>query len=131
MFASHHVCSLFYPIITNRSFEAFSCYTFGDGTRWLISDVSIQCDTWKHTQAKAFALAAILIYPVGCFLLNGALLFAAREDIRKQRKTPLSSAISFLYEEYQPEWFWWELAEWPGGSSLLAFWWLHRLNVAQ
>ena len=30
---------LCYPIITNKSFEAFSCYSFDDGSRWLIADV--------------------------------------------------------------------------------------------
>ena len=36
------IAFLCYPIITNRSFEAFSCYEFADGSRWLITDVSIR-----------------------------------------------------------------------------------------
>ena len=102
---------LCYPTITNISFEAFSCYAFDDGTRWLISDVSIQCDTAQHRHAKASAWAAIAVYPAGCILLNSYLLLMARNDIHAARLTRRTRAIAFLYQEYVPSWYAWELAE--------------------
>jgi hypothetical protein len=86
---------LTYPFITNISFEAFSCYHFDDGTKWLITDVSIECGTAQHERVKAFAWAAVVIYPVGCFLLNSYLLLTARGDILQERRTLLTRAISF------------------------------------
>jgi hypothetical protein len=112
---------LLYPIITNQSFEAFSCYTFDDGSRWLISDVSIQCDTSEHTRAVTLAWLAVAIYPIGCFILNGCLLTAARWDIRARRKTPLTEAISFLYSEFERQWYAWELCEMGRRLVLVGF----------
>merc|ERR1719409_400099 len=52
-----------------------------------------------------------MIYPVGLLVFNWALLFSAREAIKSGRTTPLSTAIQFLYIEYEPLYYWWELAE--------------------
>ena len=79
--------------------DAFPCYEFIE-SEWLKADVSIQCGTGEHDDAKALAWAAILIYPVGLLVLNGALLFAARRAIRNDKPTTLSHAIDFLHREY-------------------------------
>ena len=49
-----------YPVVTNLAFEAFPCYTFIEG-EWLKADVSIQCGTSKHDQARRLAWTAILL----------------------------------------------------------------------
>ena len=36
---------LLYPLIANVAFEAFSCYKLNDGSRFLIKDVSINCNS--------------------------------------------------------------------------------------
>ena len=36
--AALRIIFLCYPVITNRAFEAFSCYRFLDGSSWLITD---------------------------------------------------------------------------------------------
>ena len=76
-----------------------------------MNSVTIQCGTSKHSDAKALAWAAILIYPVGLLVLNGALLFAARHAIATGKHTLLSRSIAFLYREYEVHLFWWELVE--------------------
>ena len=101
---------LSYPIVTNVAFEAFACFTFTE-SEWLKADVAVECGTAEHDKAKALAWVAIILYPIGLLALNGALLFAARGAIVMNRPTPLSRAIAFLYREYLPHIFWWELVE--------------------
>lgn len=113
---------IFYPIVTNTAFEAFSCYTFDENTNYtsafLVSDVNIACSLpWGpteqegHTTVTIVAFAAVVIYPIGLILLNGVLLFSARDAIRSGKSTPLSRATAFLHREYEPAFYWWELVE--------------------
>ena len=92
-----------YPIVTNVACEAFSCFRFLDGSAFLIADVSIQCDTKEHANAKALAVVAIIIYPVGLFLVNATFLYSARRAILSKRPTSLSRVCAFLHREYQHE----------------------------
>jgi hypothetical protein len=100
-----------FPIVTNVAFEAFSCYSFDDGTEWLISDVSVECYSPEHDLIQSIATIAICVYPIGLMVLYGTLLGFARRTIQSGRRTALSVAISFLHQEYEPQFFWWELAE--------------------
>jgi hypothetical protein len=100
-----------YPIVTNVAFAAFSCFQFEDGRGWLIADVSIECYTSAHDAIKAWAVLAILAYPIGLFVLNGTLLYCARAAIQTSTPTPLSAAVVFLFREYNVSYFWWELME--------------------
>ena len=103
------IAFLTYPIVTQIAFEAFSCFTFEDGTGFLIADVLIECNTARHTHAKALASIAILIYPVGLFVLNAVLLYNVRAAIRSGKRTPLSRTLFFLHREYAVDYFWWYL----------------------
>jgi hypothetical protein len=96
---------LLYPLIANVAFEAFSCYpAFDDGSRYLIVDVSILCDLTTVEYARLYATAwlAVGVYAFGLLAVNAALLFCARKAILKQKPTPLSCAIKFLYSEFEP-----------------------------
>ena len=101
---------LAYPLVTNVAFEAFMCYDFG-GADCLRADVAIRCQTPEHDRAIALAVVAIILYPVGLFVLTSALLYKARHDIRAGRATPISRATAFLHREFLPSLFWWELVE--------------------
>lgn len=116
---------VFYPIVTNTAFEAFSCYTFDDGTNYtrayLVSDVSIECtppwggntyNEW-HTTVTIVAYAAVALYPVGLIVLNGVLLFAARKAIQSGKPTALSRATAFLHREFEPQFFYVRIHEDP------------------
>ena len=100
-----------YPIVTQEAFKAFPCYTFDAGepteTSWLRADVSIECYTDDHTSAKALALLAIVLYPLGLLLLFARLLYLARGAITSGRPTPLSTALGFLHREFEPRFYWW------------------------
>lgn len=116
---------LLYPIVANCAFEAFSCYEFDLDTNfttsYLVSDVSIECSTpWggtkyndEHMKVTIVALLAVGLYPVGLIILNGALLFCAREAILAGKSTTLSRATAFLHREFEPWAFWWELVSQP------------------
>ena len=72
---------LAYPIVTNVAFEAFSCFEFEGDSSWLIADVSIECGTDEHLQAKSLAWVAIALYPIGLILLSAMLLLRERHAI--------------------------------------------------
>jgi len=101
---------LAFPLVTNVAFEAFYTYRFED-SEWLRADVTIQVGTSKYDRARMLAWLAILLYPFGCLVLCATLLFAARRAILMGKPTALSRAISFLYQEYEAHFFWWELVE--------------------
>lgn len=81
-------------------FCAVSCFEFDDGSRWLISDVRIECDTSEHHRAQRFAWLCIGVYPIGLFALNCLLLLRCRDDILRGRRTALTRATSFLHREF-------------------------------
>jgi len=106
---------LAYPLVTNVAFEAFPCHEFkeGDGLfrSWLRADVEVECGTAAHGQVVAIAVLAIIVYPIGLLVLCAALLVRARAAIRSRRETALSRAIAFLWRDYEPHMWWWELVE--------------------
>mgnify|MGYP001210425638 CR=1 FL=1 len=72
---------LLYPLVTNVAFEAFPCYGFENSDGYLAADVSIKCGSGEHNSAKALAIGAILLYPIGLLVLNGALLVASLTSV--------------------------------------------------
>jgi hypothetical protein len=108
---------LIYPLVTTTAFEAFSCYEFEqDRFSVLIADVSITCTTNGEKtadlrQVQALAVLAICMYPVGLLVITGGLLFHERRLIRARRSTLVSDAIRFLYIEYEPWAYWWEVSD--------------------
>lgn len=102
---------LLYPLVTNAAFEGFPCYEFEGGRGWLIADVTIECRTPQHDRARLLAWAAVFLYPVGMWLGCLLLLVRSSKAIMSGVETPLSRACSFLYREYDPSIFWWELMD--------------------
>jgi hypothetical protein len=102
-----------YPLIANVAFEALSCHrAFDDGTTFLIADVDIECRSdYYHSRVLPRAWASIAIFCFGLLAFNGVLLFSARRAIVHKKPTALSRAVSFLYNDYKPWAFWWELLE--------------------
>ena len=132
--AALRIAFVAYPIVSLVAFEAFSCYTFEDGSGWLVADVAIACQSERHRTAKTLAWVAIAFYPVGLLALNAALLFMARHAIRLQKPSKASAALAFLHREYALEFYWWELME-MGRRFLLVglfvIWPFHQGSVMQ
>eukprot|EP00519_Triparma_laevis_P016028 CAMPEP_0182496482 /NCGR_PEP_ID=MMETSP1321-20130603/5116_1 /TAXON_ID=91990 /ORGANISM="Bolidomonas sp., Strain RCC1657" /LENGTH=509 /DNA_ID=CAMNT_0024700111 /DNA_START=391 /DNA_END=1920 /DNA_ORIENTATION=+ len=97
------------------AFSTFFCTTYGDDkTRWLIADKSIDYDSSFHKKFKFVSYAAILIYPVGIPTLYAYQLFKHREAIKdyKNRKTNNEiKHIAFLWRDYRPQYWWFEIYE--------------------
>ena len=90
--------------MTTAAFEGFPCYEFEGGRGWLIADVSIECGTPTHQTWLSWL--AVVIYPIGLWAITFVLLvFSARH-----RDSPLTVACSFLYKEYDDQYYWWELS---------------------
>jgi len=89
--------------VTNTAFEAFPCTRpFDDGRKWLVADVSIECDTAAHDEATLLAWIAVIVYPFGFWFLTLNLLTRASPAIAGGYNTRLSDATSFLHAEYNP-----------------------------
>ena len=55
---------IMYPLVATKAFEAFPCYEFTSSS-YLRADVAIEGFSPEHDQAKALAIVAIIMYPVG------------------------------------------------------------------
>ena len=73
--------------------------TFNTEGLWLKEDVSIRCGSEEHEALRAMAIVAVLLYPIGLFLLEAGLLFTARCAILTNKHTVMSRSIAFLYQE--------------------------------
>ena len=67
----------------------------------------VECGLPQHDAIKLLAWAAIIIYPIGFFVICAVLLMKARKAIVEGIETPLSRSIAFLHKEYDPICFWW------------------------
>ena len=104
---------LLYTTVNLRAFEAFRCYDFGaaDG-RWLMADVQVACESAEHYAIQLWAWVAIVVYPIGWTITTFMLLITARKAILgEQRPTGLRHALRFVFDEYEPSYFWWEVLE--------------------
>ena len=108
------MCLLFYafPIVFSRALRALDCEKFDDGTRFLRSDYSLDCnDSDEYDRVVSLAWVAIALYPVCVPLLYLVLLLSARKAIITEQPTDLSRSLAFLHHDYAPSMFWWEMVE--------------------
>ena len=103
---------LVYPVVTQVAFESFPCYEFDNGaSAYLKADVNIDCNADEYGSAKGLAWIAIILYPIGLWMVNFVLLMKCRRALLAGQETSLTRATAFLHKEYDPICFWWELAE--------------------
>ena len=102
---------LAFPMVSSLAFQAFSCEYFDDGTRFLRADYSLNCDTDEYDAVMNLAWAAIVLYPLAIPLVCLVLLLSTRKAILTEQPTPLSRALAFLHQDYEPSMFWWEIVE--------------------
>jgi hypothetical protein len=104
-----------YPKVTLVAFEGFPCYEFvvssTETRHFLRADVGIDCDSDEWEQVALLAWAAIVLYPIGMWVATAVMLRTASHSIANGKKTAFSSAISFVYQEYNVTTYWWELME--------------------
>jgi hypothetical protein len=92
-------------------------------------DYTVSCDSAEYRFGFTWACVMILVYPIGCPAYYFYLLYGVRheiqlrqqdaefddvsetmsEDTRVRQQKLLS--LKFLYDSYQPRYWWWEIAE--------------------
>jgi len=125
---------LILPKVTVTIFNAFPCVDIDpDGvlrsqglpTKFLSADLSISCTSPRYFLGRNWAIAMIIVYPVGLTFLYLYLLFVNRNAIQRRTsddddktedlptgKFPITHAeIRFLWSNYQPRYWYWEVVE--------------------
>jgi hypothetical protein len=87
----------------------------------MVADVSIQCAGDEYQSIRFTAHAALVVYAFGVLIFFAVLLFACRHAVRDSKPSALSKSIAFLFREYEPWAFWWELAEMIRRLVLIGF----------
>jgi hypothetical protein len=94
----------------------------------MTADYTVPCDSSEYRLGFIWACAMILVYPIGCplyyfYLLHGvrheiqsgAMLERVDESVEMSEETRARQekllSLRFLYESYQPHYWWWEIAE--------------------
>ena len=106
---------LVFASTSTTSFTTFLCKQYGDDPTWyLIADKSVNCNSETHFFFKLISGLMILIYPIGISLLYAFQLFkhkVAIMDCQGRESNPEIVHISFLWQDYKPEYWWFELFE--------------------
>jgi hypothetical protein len=85
----------------------FNCIEV-DGIRYLASDTSLLCSDDRHNAFLAFAIVAVLIFPVGIPLFVLLLLLRYRHHMNDQSVKPW---LGFISEAYTSKMAYFELVD--------------------
>lgn len=67
--------------VSTKLFELFGCTSFSDGTSYLISDLSVSCQTHTYQRMVIYGIIFLFIYPIGIPLVYATLLITNRKLI--------------------------------------------------
>ncbi|GMH57983.1 hypothetical protein TL16_g02514 [Triparma laevis f. inornata] len=128
---------LILPSVSTKILYTFACRDF-DGTygSFLKVDYSIYCASDEHLMYELYAKVCILIYPMGIPLMYIWLLRRARKCLdpgqkhregrygidegmrraieereRREEDDPQIRSLAFLYDSYEPKFYWFEVVE--------------------
>ena len=95
-------------------FFTFGCRSYGGNSeRFLFLDQSISCETDKHRWFMYYATVMIFVYPFGITALYFRLLWTHRKALVEEgrEKNRKLNKIAFLWDDYEPEMWWFEVFE--------------------
>ncbi|GMH50067.1 hypothetical protein TrRE_jg13386, partial [Triparma retinervis] len=127
---------LILPSVSVKIFSTFACHDFDDGTSYLKVDYSLSCRAAEYSFYRLYAAGMVLVYPLGIPFSYWLLLFRRRKQLDggqtvkeegmaedqalkealKEREEnealdPNLKALGFLYEQYEPKYYWFEVFE--------------------
>lgn len=116
------VLILVVPTTSTALFRTFHCRSYDDGTRYLVADLSIDCDDSRHRMFEAYCGFMILAFPVGVPLIFLYLLNRSRDRINPNADTELLSyaqraaddslePLRVLFESYRPSVWYFEVLD--------------------
>ena len=118
---------LVFASVSTTVFDTFNCITVSDDeNHYLARDHSVICGTKDHGWYKAFAGFMIVVYPVGIPAFYFLILLRLKDRITAKERhfDPTINKVAFLWENYEPEMWWWEVFECArrlGLSGVLVF----------
>lgn len=121
--------------VSTQIFEVFGCDTFPNGESYLVADYSINCNTFYHRLMMIYGGVMMCIYPIGIPTVYAYLLISnhskvnpssklvvekrekkyirekilQKEKIKVRRTYKEIENISFLYENYKPKRWYFEI----------------------
>jgi hypothetical protein len=108
---------LVFPGVSSTVLSHYICKEI-DGNYFLLTDLRVRCYTDQWTVYAFASVALVLLYPVGIPLFFFALL-----QMHKGRldDPPVRAQLSFLYEGYRRETWYFELVSLPSSSFFSSF----------
>jgi hypothetical protein len=115
---------LLYPSTSTVLFNTLNCRQI-DEVSYLTQDLSINCDSAAHKTAKGVAMFGICMFSLGLPAMYQALLYPHRHKLASSAaheespsvagggggSTETFHALKFLYQDYKPEFYYWEAVE--------------------
>ena len=115
------VTFLAFPTVSSLAFKAFRCDDLdaNDDVKVGVMSADFAVECWdeqgdftdEYQNIRMLAFVAIFAYPVAVPIVYSILFWKARRAIWAQTATGLSESITFLTEEYDRSFFFWELLE--------------------
>ncbi|GMH95865.1 hypothetical protein TrST_g6296 [Triparma strigata] len=105
---------LVFASVSTTLFKTFQCETYGDDPiPYLVEDHQVNCETAEHKAYELYAAFMMFVYPFGITALYAFLLYRKREKIadKDRHKEKSLNKIAFLWEMYEPRWWWFEIFE--------------------
>jgi hypothetical protein len=109
------------PSVTVEIFGMFPCQivdAIEEDQYYLRNDLSISCSSERYTTGVTIAAIMIVVYPFGIPLMYWWQLFRYRDLIRHRldgncggRLKDVAAKYGFLYESYEPRFWYWESVE--------------------
>eukprot|EP00519_Triparma_laevis_P001961 CAMPEP_0182516702 /NCGR_PEP_ID=MMETSP1321-20130603/40862_1 /TAXON_ID=91990 /ORGANISM="Bolidomonas sp., Strain RCC1657" /LENGTH=595 /DNA_ID=CAMNT_0024724333 /DNA_START=1 /DNA_END=1786 /DNA_ORIENTATION=+ len=127
---------IIFPSVSIKVFSTFACRQFDNGWSVIKVDHNLDCNADEHAFYTFYATAMTLVYPIGIPLMYWILLFRKRkllnggqkekekrmsteqalrealeEREKNEEKEPTLKSLSFLYGNYEPKYWWFEVFE--------------------
>jgi len=96
-------------------FRAWYCISFAysdeEEHSYLAEDLAIRCgDFEEHTNIRFVAWVLVFIWPIGMVLVYISVLVSLRGQlVHEGGSSPLLRATTFLWRDYRPKYFYWEI----------------------
>jgi hypothetical protein len=112
---------LILPAVTSEIVRTFTCDNMDpkdevdhDEEHFMVADYSISCSSKEYIFGLKYAIAMFFVYPVGLPLFYYVMLRGVKHRIIHRGEDPTRVEIlhlRFLYDDYKPEFWWWEVLE--------------------
>jgi hypothetical protein len=79
-----------------------------------VADWSIRCNTAEHRSLEVLGYWLLALWPIGVPATYALLLALCGRSIRTERLSPLAGYVRFLWTDFRPRFFFWELVQWRG-----------------